>query len=98
MEGFDSPTYGGKVHQNNTHDVTKLPETEALYSYSVLSQTYHNNVHDSINSTGMEGAATNQGSTVNSGVYSYVDVNDVKIEGVHSVENEIEIYSKLQRK
>ena len=47
----------------------------------------------------MEEPAANQDSTVNSGVCSYDEVNNVKIEGVYSlVEDEIETYSKLQRK
>ena len=38
----------------------------------------------------MEGPATNQGFTVNSSVYSYNEVNNVKIEGIYSiVENKI---------
>ena len=99
MEGFGSPTCGGNVHQNKTHDITEPLETEALYSYAVLSQTHHNNIHDSVNGTSIEGPATKQGSTVNRDVYSYEDVNNVKIEGVYTiVEDEIEIYSKLQRK
>ena len=96
MECLGNPTYDGQVHQNNTHDVTELPEAEADYSYV---QTQQNNVYDSVNSTSMEGPATNQDSTVNSDVCSYDEVNNVKIEGVYSlVEDEIETYSKLQRK
>ena len=48
------------------------------------------NVYESVNGTGMEGPATNQGFTVNSSVYSYDEVNNVEIEGIYSiVENKI---------
>ena len=99
MEGLGNPTYGGQVHQKNNYDITELPEAEAQYSYAVLPQTHHNNVNDSVNGTGIEGPSTNQGSTVNNGIYSYAEVNNEKIEGVYSLaEDEIETYSKLQRK
>ena len=99
MEGLGNPTYGGKVCQNNSYDITELPEAEAQYSYAELPQTHHNNVYDSINVTGMEESATNQGSTVENDIYSYAEVNNAKIEGVYSLaEDETETYSKLQRK
>ena len=99
MEDLGNLQYGGQVHQNNSHDVTELPEDETQYSYAVLPQTHHDNVYDSLNGTSIEGTATNQGFIVNSGVYFYNEVNNVKIEGVYSlVEDEIKTYSKLQRK
>ena len=81
MEVLGNPTYGGKVHQNN-QNITELPEAEADYSYA---QTHQNIVYESVNSTGIEGPMTNQGFTVNSGIYSNDEVNNVKIERVYSL-------------
>ena len=78
MEGLCNPTYGGQVHQNNNQNKIELPEAEGDYSYV---QTHQNTVYESVN-TGIEGPVTNQGSTVNSSIYSYDEVNIVKIEGV----------------
>ena len=77
MECLGNLAYGGQVHQNNTHDVTELSQAEANYS---CVETHQNYAYDSVNSTRMEGLTTNQGSAVNSGVYSYDEVNNVKIE------------------
>ena len=77
MECLGNLTYGRQVHQNNSHDVTEQSQAEANYSYV---QTHQNYAYDSVNSTHMEGLTTNQGSAVNSGVYSYDEVNNVKIE------------------
>ena len=96
MEDLSNPTYNGQIHQNNNQNITELPDADADYSYA---QTHQNIVYESIDGTGIEGPVTNQGSTVNSGIYSYDEVNNVKIEGVYSLaKDEIENYSKLQRK
>ena len=76
MEGSGNHTYDGQIHQNNNHDLTELSQAEDDYKYA---QTHQNNIYESVNGTGKEGPATNQGFSVNSGVYSYDEVNKISV-------------------